>query len=353
MSCFCEKENDVCEKCGYIAPQKRSSSFLPAGHLLQNRYIIGEILTSDKMAVEYKAFDTTKGLITEIQEYFPRDFAHRESNSPCINVSSQENLDVYNKNIDSIRSTAEKMINFSSSQSVVNVYGCFAENNTVYVVKEYIEGMRLSDYLSSAGDVIDAGTALEIIIPVLDGLSELHSAGLVHRSLTPNSIAITVDNKIKITDFRFLKDASPYKDEDMTVHFTPGYAPPEQYLSKSRQGAFSDIYSVGAILYKMLTGEKPDDAPNRMSEETVVSPDQINPDIAQHVSLSIMKALEVTSELRFKTAADFKNSLLGIKEVVDVGGVINQEKNKKIRRTVIGIGVAVIIALLVIYLKVI
>lgn len=335
ISCFREKEDDVCPKCGYIEPQKRRKSVLPAKWQLNDRYIIGEVIGVDKASVEYKAWDIKEKRIVEIQEYYPREFVTRDSNGLEITVSSQENQDTFRKNVSSILSSAQKMLELSSSPYIVDIFDCFEGNNTVYVVKEYLEGMFLNDFIDSNGGKVDTETAVSIIVPVLEGLSQIHKAGLVHRAISPKSIIITVDNEIKIGNFRFLKDASPYKDENMTVHFSAGYAPPEQYRTKSKQGAFSDIYSVGAVLYKMLTGEKPLDALERMGSDNIISPRSINPDIPENVNISIMKAMNMTSELRFKTAVDFKNSLLAKKDVVDIDNELKNIKHKKFNQTTV------------------
>lgn len=350
ISCFREAGDEICKYCGYVEPEKRRSSLLPARTLLNSRYLVGEVTGVDKSAVEYKAWDTVNNCMVEIQEYYPRGIASRDSGSLDVTVTSQDDRDSYKKNIRTIRTNAIKMQSFSGSPYIVNIFDCFESYNTVYIVKEYIEGMLLSDFIESYGGKVDTETAVSIAVPVLEGLSQLHKAGLVHRAISPKSIIITTDNEIKISNFRFLKDASPYKDENMTVHFSIGFAPPEQYKTRSKQGAFSDIYSVGAVLYKMLTGDRPDDALERMSADNLVSPKSLNPDIPDSVSISVMKALNMTPELRFKTAADFKNCLLEKKEVVDVDSELINMKTKKFNNTTIALlALVVAVAGIIIY----
>lgn len=350
LSCFRENDDELCKYCGYVEPEKRRKSLLPARVVLNGRYIIGEVLSVDKSSIGYKAWDTVMECVVEMQEYYPRDIVTRERNGADIVLIGQENSSAFNKNVSSIISSAKKMINLSSSPHIVKIFDCFKCNNTVYIVKEYLEGITLKDYIDSNDGVTDTETALSIIVPVLEGLSTIHKAGFVHRAVSPKNIIITVDNEIKISNFRFLKDASPYKDENMTVHFSAGYTPPEQYRSKSKQGAFSDIYSVGAILYRMLTGEKPADALERTSQDVLVSPKELNPEIPDNVSISIMKAMNMTSELRFKSAADFKNCLLEKKPVVDIDNELKNIKLKEFnRKTIIMLAAVIAIAGFIIY----
>ncbi len=334
ISCFCEKETDVCPWCGFVDSEKRRNSMLPAKWLLNERYVIGEYINVDKNSIEYKAWDIVEQRIVEVQEYYPREFVTRKPDGKTVSVVSSENSEAFRKNVNSIISSAQKMFEFSSSPYLVNVYDCFECNDTVYVVTEYIEGCFLDDFISYNGGKLDEETALSIVVPVLEGLSQLHKAGLVHRAISPGSIIITVDNEVKIGNFRFLKDASPYKDENMTVHFSSGYAAPEQYRSKSKQGAFSDVYSVGGILYKMLTGERPADAIERYNTQ-LVAPSKINPEISENISISIVKAMNMTSELRFKSAADLKNALLSNKAVVDIDDELKNLKKKNIKKAIL------------------
>lgn len=342
MSCFREGGEELCKYCGYVEPTKRRSSLLPVRELLNGRYLIGEVTSVDKSFVEYKAWDTQENHIVEIQEYYPRGIAARDDNGTEIVVISQDDSESYQKNVRTIRANAEKMKNFADSRCIVNIFDTFECNNTVYIIKEYIEGMLLSDFIDSYGGKVDTETALSIIVPVLDGLSQIHKAGLVHRAISPKNIIITAENEIKISNFRFLKEASPYKDENMTIHFSVGFAPPEQYKTRSKQGAFSDIYSVGAVLYKMITGETPDDALERMTTDSLVPPKSLDPEIPDSISISIMKAMSMASELRFKSTADFKNCLLEKKEVVDVDRELKIIKTKNINKTTIALLIALV-----------
>lgn len=335
ISCFRESEDEICKYCGHIENKKRRKTLLPPRMLLNERYVIGEVVNADKSSIEYKALDTKEKRIVEIQEYYPREVALRDENGLDVTVVMPENEGVFKKNVASIISSAKKMTEFSTSPYLVNVYDCFECNKTAYVVKEYIEGMLLQDYINADGGKLDAETAVSIAVPVLEGLSQLHKAGLVHRAISPKSIIITIDNDVKTGNFRFLKEASPYKDENMTVHFSSGYTPPEQYKTKSKQGAFSDIYAVGAVLYRMLTGERPADALERTGHDELIPPKTFNRGIPDNISISILKAMNMTTELRFKTAADFKNSLIEKKDVVDIDNELKNVKTQNKKKAII------------------
>lgn len=323
ISCFKEITDGCCPHCGYVESGNRKKSMLPARMLLSGRYVIGEVLGLDRSSVCFKALDIKKDKIVEVQEYFPRDTVIRESNSANLKIISECDAEEHRKNVLTIRKNARKMMEFSFSNNIVNIYDVFEENNTVYTVNEYLEGMLLGDYVEKCGGRLKTDEAVTIANAVLDGLSLIHKAGLIHRAITPENIILTANNKIKITNFRSLKEVSTCSSK-MTVYFSPGYAPPEQYRSNGKQGAFTDIYSVGAVLYKITTGERPVDSINRLSADELRVPRDLNPEIPENVSLAILKAMNIAPEQRFKSAMDFKISLLSKRAVF--GADLREEK---------------------------
>lgn len=315
ISCFCEKEGAVCSRCGYAESENRKNSLLPARTLLEGRYLTGEVIGIDSASADYKALDTEKKMIVEIQEYFPRDTVSRKTGSNELEANFLEQTRAYDRIVEEIKIDAEKAESFSNEENLLRIIGSFKCNNTVYVVKEYVEGMYLSDFMKANGGSFDSETVLSIMVPVLNGLSVLHDAGMFHGAVSSQNIILTVNNQIKISDYGFFKKILPCMEDDITVRFDPGYAPPENHRVNMRKGAFSDVYSVAAVIYEMLTGKKPSDALNRMNGEKIVAPKELNPEIPDHVNDSVMKALDMNPEARFANASDFRSCITGEKEI--------------------------------------
>ena len=133
----------------------------------------------------------------------------------------------------------------------------------------------------------------------------------------------------------------------MTVYFTPGYAPPEQYSSNSRSGPFSDIYSVGATIYRMLAGKAPRDALARLSGNDLPTLSELDPGIPKHVSDTVQKAMEMNEDMRIKSAADFKKYLRGEKEIVVIPNGNGLDERKKMKRMITALAVLAAIAVAV------
>ncbi|MBR5619581.1 MAG: protein kinase [Clostridia bacterium] len=345
ISCFGDMgEYDRCPHCGYVDSGSRKHAMLPARYVLQERYLIGEVLSTDKNCVCYKAMDMQENRIVEVQEHFPREIVTRDADSMALVPLERAGTQWPDKSVQTLFRNAQAMMQFSQRDGILHVYDTFLANQTVYIVNEYVEGMLLEDYLKQCGGTVDTDTALSIVLPILDGLAQLHKAELIHRAVTPKNIIITSDNSIKLINFVFLKEASAFQENEMTVYFSPGYAPYEQYVTKERRGPFTDIYSVGAVLYRMLVGRPPQDPIERKGEDRLrQSLDET--DLPEYIVLCICKAMHMNKDIRFKSAADMKNALLQNTELVDVDGHL--EMIRKRRQIGLIAGLAVVFAALV------
>lgn len=345
ISCFRDRgKYDLCPHCGYIESGNRKHAMLPARYVLQDRYLIGEVLSTDKNCVCYKAMDMLQKRIVEVQEHFPREIVTRDADTMALVPLERTGTQWPGKSVQTLYRNAQTMTQFSQYDGILHVYDTFLANQTVYIVNEYVEGMLLEDYLKQCGGTVDTDTAISIILPILDGLAQLHKADLIHRAVTPKNIIITSDNAVKLINFVFLKETSAFQENEMTVYFSPGYAPYEQYVTKERRGPFTDIYSAGAVLYRMLVGRPPQDPIERKSEDRLR--ETLNETgLPEYIVLCICKAMDMNKDIRFKSTADMKNALLRKTDLVDVDGHL--ENIRRRRQIGIIVGLSVLLAALV------
>jgi serine/threonine protein kinase len=191
---------------------------------------------------------------------------------------------------------------------MVKVINIFSENNTSYMVMPFVEGQTLQQLVEYKGR-LDYATVVNYIAQLSEAVGYIHQRDILHRDIKPDNIIITPDNKAILIDFGSAREFIHDKTQAHTSILTQGYAPPEQYSSVSRKGAYSDIYSLGAVFYFALTGQKPTDAAAR-TMETLPEPQTLVPSIPEAANRTIMRAMRLKSEERQQRVGEFMEELL-------------------------------------------
>ena len=258
------KEFDVCPHCGYIAgtlPQNKSH--LRGGTELCGRYMVGKVLGYGGFGITYIAWDQKLKRTVAIKEFFPNSLSTRSEGESSVSCYDAKALRFFNDGIKKMLDEGSRLSKFSGNENIVNVYDCFEENNTAYIVMEYLEGKDLKQYLAENGGKLSPEKAVEIILPVLNALEDMHKEKIIHRDIAPDNIFLCGNGKIKLLDFGSARLAVEDSEKSLSVMVKRGYAPKEQYASRSKQGPWTDVYAVCATLYKMITGSLPSESMER------------------------------------------------------------------------------------------
>lgn len=340
MSCMKDKGNfGICPHCGWTAGTAPKEIYhLHPKSILSKRYIIGIVLGYGGFGVTYKAWDTFLNVQVAIKEFFPNRLVNRIPGEDEVIIYDGEKRKQYENGLEGFLEEARNMAKFNNHPNIVNVSDYFLQNSTAYIVMEYLEGLTLNDYLSSAGDKLKFKEAIDIINPILNALKAVHKEHLIHRDVSPHNIMITADNKIKLIDLGAARYSFAGHEKSMSIVLKPGYAPPEQYRSKSKQGAFSDIYAVGATLYRMISGVVPDESVDRMMDDELKKPSELDVDLPLFAEKAIMKSLALKENLRFQNIQDFIDAIVCKKEV-DFPEIELSKRRR--RRSIISIAAAV------------
>ena len=176
---------------------------------------------------------------------------------------------------------------------------------------EYVEGVTLKEYLAKKGGQISFEEAKGIMMPVMDALREVHQAGMLHRDISPDNIYITTAAQVKILDFGAARYFAGEQSKSLSVILKSGYAPEEQYRSKGKQGPWTDVYATAATLYRVITGQTPPEALDRMAEDTLTPPSRLGVAIPPPAEQALLQALAVNAGQRFQTMGEFQQALLG------------------------------------------
>ena len=253
-----EKEYELCPHCGFIVgtPQVMVNH-LPCGTRLRNRYIIGKALGHGGFGITYIAWDDKEQMVVAVKEFFPHSLSMRNPGDKEVYCYVTDSARYYTDGIKKMLDEGKKLSRFIENENIVDVYDFFEENNTAYIIMEYLEGCDLKKYLEEVGGRLEPQAAIRIMLPVLNALADMHSDNLIHRDIAPDNIFICDDGRIKLLDFGSARLAVQDADRSVSVLIKAGYAPKEQYLSRSKQGPWTDVYAACATLYRIVTGEIP------------------------------------------------------------------------------------------------
>ena len=331
-----EEEFEVCPHCGYIRGTKPKEPYhLQPEMVLTGKYVIGTVIGFGGFGVIYKAWDKNLEKVVAVKEYYPTAFLSRVPGQMQVHVYDKKNVDVFEKGKREFLEEARNMAKFNNHPNIVHVFDFFEENGTAYFVMEYLDGCNLKTFLQinkKNGKRLSVDTALQIIQSVLSALKATHVAKIIHRDIKPANIYICKDGTIKVIDFGAARFSDSEAERTRTIIITPGYAPAEQYQTKSKQGPYTDIYAVGAVLYEMLTGIKPEESITRKVEDTVVEPNKVNPEVPMYVNSAVMRAMAIQPEIRFQNVEQFSRALRSGKEVRDAKKEIRYRNRRRILR---------------------
>ena len=294
---------------------------LPNGYILQKgKYKIAQVIGQGGFGITYKGFWTTevKGSLgamrTEIpvciKEYFFKDYCSRDPQSLIVRVHSDTGKLLFNKFKEKLIKEA-KILSEVHHPYIVNVLEVFEENNTAYIVMEYIAGSSLKDKLSKEG-VLPEPLVLRYIKQIGEALAFVHQKNILHLDIKPSNIIIDRNNNARLIDFGVSKRYDIQEEETSTTMLTlsKGFAAIEQYDSEGIQ-TFTpcpDIYSLGATMYNLLTGKIPTESILRATRP-LEKPSALNPHISPKVEEVILKAMEIVPTDRYQSVREMLDAL--------------------------------------------
>ena len=310
MNCFNIKgQYDVCPFCGYAegTPPKQPHHLVP-GTILRNQFIIGTVIGFGGFGITYKCFDTTLGVTVAVKEFYPAGLVNRSPGQSQVGLLSGEKAEQYREQLKRFLMEAQSVAKFGKAKDIVNVYDFFEQNGTAYIIMEYIDGILLKDYLEKQG-AMHPEAARNLIFPIIEAVKKIHQEGIIHRDISPDNIFIMDEETIKVFDFgaAILNDSEEGMAAEAVIKV--GYSAPEQYRDRARQDFYTDVYSVGAILYQMLTGVKPLESTEREYKDTLKSPHEMGAELSSNMDRAVMEALAVQPELRFQNIRQLEDAL--------------------------------------------
>ena len=313
MSPIQKSKLNTCPHCGNsLAFEPVDSKYLKPGTILQKKFVVGYPIGSGGFGNTYIGWDKFLLRKVAIKEYYPKQYVSRDDATTEITLNSADLRRKYRKGLQQFLEEARSIANLKDIKGVVEITNFFEENGTGYIVMEYLEGDTVNSIIKKSGNRLSYEQSREIVLTVLYTLRELHAKGILHRDIAPDNVFITNRGVIKLIDFGAAKHASELANVKSGIVLKAGYAPIEQYSKEANQGPWTDLYAVAALFYRMITGQRPLPATERLSYETLITPSQMGINIPEQAEMAMMVCLNVQPMYRLQSADEFIEALGGM-----------------------------------------
>lgn len=336
FGCF-EPVNDEpkCPHCGYKQQSPYSPSYIAPGTILKEKYMVGKLISHNGEGATYLAYDTVISCKVILKEYMPDVLCSRNTETQSVVVNPGSNVQ-YKSLMEEFTELNKKLAKLRTIDHIQQVLDLFYENNTTYVVFEYIEGQNLMQYLKENGGSLSWKAVQKLFPPLFTSLSQLHNAGIVHRGISPNTIYVTSKGGLKLTDFCIASART--NNAELTPELFKGYAAPEQYSPSVWQGTWTDVYGISSVLYRILTGCMPTEASLRSESDDLTPPSSLNCDIPDNVSDAIINGMKVAGDERIQSINDFVTLTFRpsdedrTKTTVNIGNIASKNAREAIQK---------------------
>lgn len=314
MGCMELLENTSvpCPKCGFsLKDYQQPENGMPPYEILNGKYLVGKVIGIGGFGITYIGWDFYQSKKVCIKEYFPKGVAKREQTTTYSTEYSTYSMDVFTVNtkkaaylggLKGYIKEAETLSKFYGMPGIVSVRDFFYGNKTAYIVMEYIDGINFRQFAKSSGGVLQSYILFELLKDVIKALNSVHKAGVIHRDISPDNIMLNDKFKAKLIDFGASKHSGA--GQETSIFLKHGYAPIEQYDRNGNQGPWTDVYSLCATMYYLLTGIKLQKAYERVAEDKTIPLNMFNIEIEDYQANAILKGLNVQIEDRYQSMAE-------------------------------------------------
>ncbi|MDD3429756.1 MAG: PASTA domain-containing protein [Oscillospiraceae bacterium] len=285
----------VCPVCGYNGENTNPNGALPVGTIIGERYTIGRFLDLDGEGSSYYGLDNTRMEKCVIKEFMPVSLCSgRAAGNQILPKEGSEVL--YKTTMMDFAEVYKNLLRIGPDEGIVETLNVVHDNNTVYAITEYVEGVDLESYLESKGGMLSYTRAMHLLQPVFAAVKKIHDANMLHRGIAPENIAVMPDGQVKLGGFA-TQALRTYKGE-IKSQLYPGYSAPEQYAITEFQGKYTDIYALAAVIMRCVTGITPQSARERAKEDLLLG-DIMEAPLPAAAFSSVTRALQLRPAARF------------------------------------------------------
>lgn len=304
------------------APQDKGPlHLLPSGTVLRGRYRVEKVLGQGGFGITYLGFDMLMEKQVAIKEFYPDSAVYRDcSKTLLVSCTSQQTEFHFQASKARFLREAKALVKFQDIPEVVDIMDFIEENNTAYIVMEYVQGMSLAKYVAAKGGRLTAEETFTLLKPVMQALAAVHKGGIVHRDIAPDNIILHPMGGAKLLDFGAVRALESNDTDSPLAKSTEailkhGFAPIEQYNSRGSLGPWTDEYAMCATIYYCLTGKIPAEASVRISEGAELGWNSI-PGLLPHQAAALEKAMSLRAKDRFPDMDQLLAALFSVPQPV-------------------------------------
>lgn len=292
MNCMSDLNGEMqCSNCGHNIDSPQFSPDLPLKTVIGNKYIIGCVISSNSEGSLYMSYDMEREIAVLVREFYPEGLCERHEDGVQV-VVAEENKDKYYAYLSEFKGLWTNLAMIRGFSAHIPVLDVLEENNTVYAISEYVESISLRNFLlRSKTGYLNWEKANQLFMPVLTLLSTLHKKGIIHYGISPETLMIGRDGKLRLGGFSISQ--CRLAGTDFRPEFFDGYTAIEQYGQELAVGCRSDIYAFCAVLYRSLVGSVPQDAIARSKNDQLIIPARYAEMIPAYVINALMNGLQV------------------------------------------------------------
>ena len=296
----------VCPHCGKNLRNRNPEGALPLGAQLGGRYTVGDYLSADGDGLSYRGVENAARRFVLIKEYFPVTLCNGRSPEGALMPKEGREVLFKTSRMD-FKDLYDDLRGLTPATGLSQILDVLEENNTVYAVEESEKGMTLTHYLSLRSRNLTPAEARTLLQPVMEGVTLLHKAGLIHRGICPDNILLPIDGSARLTGYGTL--ALRTGGSELKSQLYPGYAAPEQYSAAEFSGRYTDVYALAAVTYRLVTGQVPVAAPQRKVRDSLESAHSLESGVPTYFSQVLSCALRLDPARRMQTVPELMSAL--------------------------------------------
>ncbi|WP_369948955.1 protein kinase domain-containing protein [Merdimmobilis hominis] len=307
MGCMSPLNPDgSCSHCSYRSGAPHRLDFLAPGEVLCDRYLVGVVRAACCDGPVYIGFDQQENIRVWIKEYMPQGLCTR--NQADGSIEPKPGCEMPFKSLKSdFEDLCKGLQKMGGGEMLVPLIDLISAHKTVYGVYRLLKTVTLTEYLRQNGGELTWPDAKKIFMPLCRTVSDLHKKGYLHRGICPDNILLDDQGRPWLWG---LAIAAARMKGELVPDLCPGYSAPEQYEENGWPGTFTDVYALAAVLYKMLTGTMPPEAPSRMAKDNLAPASDLNARVPESVSDAISAAMMLSPDFRMETVEELTAALL-------------------------------------------